>query len=79
MKKLVWILVAALFILHQDFWWWDDRTLVFGFMPVGLFYHAIFSLAAAGVWALALRFAWPSHIEEWADALDAPASSGGRR
>ena len=65
-RKLVWMLVLALFVLHQDFWWWDSQFLVLGFMPVGLFYHAAFSVAAAAVWALATRVAWPVEIEEWA-------------
>ena len=71
-----WIVVAgvvALAILHQDFWFWDDRTLVFGFLPIGLAYHALLSLAAAGVWALAVCVAWPRHIEEWADDENATA------
>lgn len=63
---IIWILVAALFVLHQDFWFWSDRTLVFGFMPVGLLYHAGFSVAAAMVWLGAVKFAWPSTIEDWA-------------
>lgn len=66
MKKLVWILAIALLLVHQDCWFWDDRTLVFGFIPVGLFYHACFSVAAAAVWLLAVKFAWPSTVEDWA-------------
>jgi hypothetical protein len=66
-RKLVWFLVLALFVLHQDFWWWDQRTLILGFLPIGLAYHAAFSLAAAVVWALAIRFAWPASIEAWAE------------
>jgi hypothetical protein len=58
--------VIALTVLHQDFWFWGDTGLVFGFLPVGLAYHIAFSLAAAGVWALAVRFAWPEEIEAWA-------------
>jgi len=76
MKQAVWILVALLFVLHQDCWFWDDRTLVLGFMPIGLFYHACFSLAAAGVWALAVRYAWPTHIEEWADEFEQRGDGG---
>ncbi|QNN21653.1 DUF3311 domain-containing protein [Planctomycetales bacterium ZRK34] len=71
MRKIVWLLVIALFVLHQDFWFWDNRTLVFGFLPIGLFYHAMFSFAAAGVWLLAVKFAWPDEIEQWADQTDA--------
>ncbi|MCP3914989.1 MAG: DUF3311 domain-containing protein [bacterium] len=63
----VWILVGVLAVLHWDFWWWDNKTLVFGFMPIGLLYHACFSCAAALTWALAVRYAWPDELEAWAD------------
>ena len=71
-SKWVWIIFVLLFILHQDVWYWDDRTLVFGFMPIGLAYHAGFSIAAALLWAAAIKWAWPSDIEAWAsdDAAD---------
>lgn len=77
MSWVVWGLVILLAILHQDFWLWDNRTLVFGFLPVGLFYHAVFSIACAIVWTMAVKFAWPSHLEEWADEEIAPNSDGG--
>jgi hypothetical protein len=67
MRKVVWLAALALLMLHQDFWYWDDRTLVFGFMPIGLAYHIAFSIAAALVWAAAVKFAWPGDIEAWAD------------
>ena len=73
-----WLLAAAvlaLYLLHQDLWFWNAaRPLVFGFLPVGLFYHfyhAAYSLAVAGLmWAL-VRFAWPVHLEADADAAAA--------
>ncbi len=70
MKRPVVISIVGfvmLFILHHDFWNWDDKRLVFGFMPVGLAYHVGFSLAAASFWFLVTRFAWPHSIEQWAD------------
>ena len=70
MKNVVYALIVIMAIIHQDFWWWDNKTLVFGFMPLGLFYHALFSCMAAGVWALAIKWAWPSDIEEWAESAD---------
>ena len=70
MKKVVYGLVVLLAIIHQDFWWWDNKTLVFGLMRLGLFYHALFSCMAAGVWAMAIKWAWPSEIEEWAESVD---------
>lgn len=77
MNKVVWALVVLLSILHYDFWYWDDASLVFGFMPIGLFYQALISLAAGIVWAMAVKWSWPSHIEEWADQEDVADAGGG--
>ena len=66
--KFAWALIALLAILHYDFWNWEDRSLMFGFMPIGLFYQALISIGAAVAWALVVKFAWPTHIEEWADS-----------
>ncbi len=54
MKRTVfWIALLALMILHHDWWFWEDGRLLFGFLPIGLGYHALISLAAAGLWAWA--------------------------
>lgn len=66
-NKTLWIIFAALFVLHQDFWNWADTSTVLGFLPVGLAYHTGFSIAAALLWAAAVRFGWPEEIEAWAD------------
>lgn len=52
-------LVILMLIVHQDNWFWNDNTLVFGFMPIGLFWHACISIAASATWFLATRLAWP--------------------
>ena len=67
MKSFVWLIFGVLFVLHHDFWWWDDPTLVFGFLPIGLAGHAVFSMLASLLWMLALKFAWPTDIEQWAE------------
>jgi hypothetical protein len=57
--------VAVLYVLHQDFWFWREaRPLIFGFLPIGLFYHALFTVASAGALWLLVTFAWPSHLDE---------------
>jgi hypothetical protein len=57
-------LVAALYLLHQDFWFWRAaRPLVFGFLPIGLFYHAAFTLACSIVLWVLVKRAWPGHLE----------------
>ena len=66
-SPIVFGIFIFLALAHQDFWFWDDPSLVMGFMPVTLFYHAAYSLVAATFWALVIRFAWPSDLEEWAD------------
>ena len=57
--------VVLLYVLHQDFWLWREaRPLVFGFLPIGLFYHAAFTVASAGVLWLLVTFAWPAHLDD---------------
>ena len=41
--------------------------LVFGFVPIGLAYHAAFSIAAAVLLGLLVTYAWPSHLEDEVD------------
>lgn len=58
------ILVSVFFVLHQDLWFWPTaRPLVFGFLPIGLFYHAAFTAACAGLLLLLVKIAWPAHLE----------------
>ncbi len=63
MKYVVWGLIVALLVLHQDNWFWDSTTLVWGFMPVALLYHAGISVAAGVTWCLATRYCWPEGLE----------------
>lgn len=79
MKRVVLTLtVIALIILHQDFWNWRvARPFIFGFLPIGLFYHVCFTVAVSLLmWAL-VKFAWPSHLEEEVEhsLTDQPSNS----
>jgi hypothetical protein len=69
MKRLLLVIaVIGLYALHQDFWFWRTaHPLVFGFMPIGLFYQAVFSIAASLLMWLLVRFAWPAHLEREID------------
>ena len=58
-RRLIYIALILLAVLHQDYWLWDDATLVFGFMPIGLAYHTAYCIVAAGLWYLATKYAWP--------------------
>jgi hypothetical protein len=63
-KLLLTFLVLAVYLLHQDFWNWKKTDLVFGFLPIGLAYHAGYSILASITMALLVKFAWPKHLED---------------
>lgn len=57
-------IVALLFALHQDVWFWREaRPLVFGVVPVGLFYHAAFTVVTALALLWLVHLIWPSHLD----------------
>jgi hypothetical protein len=59
------LITAAVYVLHQDFWFWRSaRPLVFGVLPIGLFYHAAYTLASSALLWLIVRRYWPSHLED---------------
>lgn len=64
MKKPFWILILVLLILHQDFWFWNDSSLVAGVMPIGLAYHMGISIAATLLWLAVCLFSWPKDLED---------------
>lgn len=66
MRGLLLALIVTVFLLlHQDFWFWRTaHPLVFGFLPIGIFYHACYAIGASLLMWLLVRFAWPSHLEK---------------
>ena len=63
-RLLLAAVVAALYVLHQDLWFWREaRPLLFGFLPVGLAYHAGYCLAVSLLMWTLTRVAWPAHLE----------------
>ena len=63
-KLLLTLFVLVVYALHQDSWNWTKADpLVFGFLPVGLAYHAGYSVLAAIAMAVLVKFAWPKHLE----------------
>ncbi len=79
MKRFLIALIIALYLLHQDFWFWNKPTpLVFGFLPVGLFYHLVYTLAISGLMWLLVKFTWPYELEQ-VETTDANPQSGGQQ
>jgi hypothetical protein len=64
-KLLLFLLILAVYAAHQDIWNWAKATpMLFGFLPPGLSYQAGYSIAAAALMAVLVKFAWPKHLEE---------------
>jgi hypothetical protein len=67
---LLAVLVAALYLLHQDIWFWATaQPLLFGVLPIGLTYHVLYSIVVAGAMWLLVHYAWPQ-VEGSADLED---------
>ena len=62
-RWILYIALVALFLLHNDFWFWDNPKVVLG-LPVGLLYHIGFCIAAAILMVLTISHAWPSHLQD---------------
>ena len=62
---LLIVACIVLYFLHQDFWFWRTaRPLIFGFLPIGLFYHACYTVAVSLLMWVLVKFAWPSHLDK---------------
>lgn len=76
MARLVWfVLILSLYLLHQDLWLWRQaRPLVFGFLPVGLAYHAAYCVAVTALMWMLTRMAWPAELDEPAPHVPSAAA-----
>jgi len=76
MKRFLLIIaVTALYLLHQDLWFWRaSRPLILGFLPIGLFYHVCYTLVISVLMWMLIKHAWPSHLEEVGQEATNPQS-----
>jgi hypothetical protein len=72
------LMCAVLYALHQDFWNWNTyKPLVFGFIPIGLFYHACFAVACSLMMFVLVKFAWPQKLEDEMEGRSGGSSGSG--
>jgi hypothetical protein len=64
MRLALFFFVVIVLLLHQDIWFWTNKTLVFNFLPIGLAYHAAYAVLASLTMALLVRYLWPKELEE---------------
>ena len=73
-RRVIFGLILLLALAHQDFcWWYEIDPMVFGFIPIGLAYHALVSITAAILWGLAVLYCWPDDV----DVLEEPGTQEG--
>src|SRR5688572_4312443 len=61
-------MVVGLLVMRNDFWQWDEPGyLLFGALPVGLWWQALATILSSIVMALMVKLAWPPKLE--ADAM----------
>lgn len=71
-NRLTLALIIILVVLHQDFFFADDATLLFGFLPIGLAYHSLYCVAVSVMWLVVIRFEWPTNLVAFAEEADPP-------
>jgi hypothetical protein len=63
-RVLLAAIVLLFYALHQDVWFWRTaRPFVFDFLPIGIAYHAGYSVGAALLMFLLVKLAWPAHLD----------------
>ena len=63
-KLALAVVILVVYVLHQDVWFWQAaRPLVFGFLPVGLAYHAAYCVLVAVLMSVLTFVAWPAHLD----------------
>ncbi len=61
-RKLLYGVLVILYLLHNDWWFWNDSRLVLA-LPAGLLYHIAYCVAAALMMAALVRHAWPENLD----------------
>ena len=65
LRFILVLIVLGFYALHQDIWFWRTaQPVVFGVLPVGLFYHAAYTAAISLLMWLLVRLAWPGHLDD---------------
>ncbi|HEX2051437.1 MAG TPA: hypothetical protein VHJ34_12535 [Actinomycetota bacterium] len=75
-RPLAYALLAALLVAAFDVWNWERiEPLLFGWMPVGLWWQVLVTMLAVPVMAYLFWVLWPDDVD---DAWAAPAPRDGK-
>ena len=62
-RWILYVTLIVLFLLHNDFWLWDNPKRLLG-LPIGLLYHVGFCVAAAILMAVVVNYAWSPYLRD---------------
>ena len=62
-RWILYIGLVVLFLLHNDFWLWDNPQRVLG-LPIGLLYHIGYCIVAGILMMLIINHALPSQLQD---------------
>jgi len=75
---LLTLATLAVLVMRHDYWFWDTPyPLLFGSLPVALWWQALVSFSACALMWLMVRLAWPQELED--EAFEAEQRQGGDR
>ncbi len=57
------LLIPILVVLFENFWLWDNDSLILG-LPVNLLYHISFCVVVAAVMLVVVKRAWPRYLDK---------------
>ena len=68
-RRMISLILTTIFFLvlflRHDYWNWDTPGyLLFGFLPVGLWWQSLVTILASIMMWLMVKLAWPYHLEE---------------
>ena len=61
--RWVMLLIPTLVVLFENFWLWDNDSLILG-LPVNLLYHISFCVVVAAVMLVVVKRAWPRYLDK---------------
>ncbi|QDU61379.1 hypothetical protein Pan216_22350 [Planctomycetes bacterium Pan216] len=64
MKAILLAGLPVLYLLHQDWFFWNDPRMLFGIFPAALAYQLGYTLVVCGWMTALVLFAWPKDADE---------------
>ena len=57
LSRILYVLLVVLFILHNDYWFWQTPQMVLG-LPIGILYHILYCIVASLLMFSLVKYTW---------------------